>query len=119
MDFAYDGGEPLFSNVSLQIDTSWKLGLIGRNGRGKTTLLRLLLGDFSFDGVIDVPVKLGFFPYNVEDKTRVTLDIANEIATFETWQLERELSLPDVSEEVLTRCSWKTVATKKIDLSTK
>ena len=27
-------------NVSLQLDTNWRLGLVGRNGRGKTTLLR-------------------------------------------------------------------------------
>lgn len=30
----------VFENVSFSIDTDWKLGLIGRNGRGKTTLLK-------------------------------------------------------------------------------
>lgn len=38
LTFAYEGSyENIFENVSLTIDTSWKLGLIGRNGRGKTT----------------------------------------------------------------------------------
>ena len=32
----------LFDQADLVIDTQWKLGLIGRNGRGKTTLLKLL-----------------------------------------------------------------------------
>lgn len=36
LSFQYDNhGEDIFKNVSLNIDTEWKLGLIGRNGRGK------------------------------------------------------------------------------------
>ncbi|MDR0338579.1 MAG: ATP-binding cassette domain-containing protein, partial [Planctomycetaceae bacterium] len=68
LSFAYSGEIPLFSNVSLQIDTRWKLGLIGRNGRGKTTLLRLILGDLVYDGRIEVPVPVKYFPYIVPDK---------------------------------------------------
>ena len=38
LTFGYDGSEKnIFENVSFQIDTNWKLGLTGRNGRGKTT----------------------------------------------------------------------------------
>ena len=38
LTFSYDGGTTdVFSNVNFTIDTSWKLGLVGRNGRGKTT----------------------------------------------------------------------------------
>ena len=45
LTFGYDSGmPPIFRNVSFQIDTDWKLGSIGRNGRGKTTLLRILAG---------------------------------------------------------------------------
>ena len=48
LTFAYPGSfENVFENVSLTLDSDWKLGLIGRNGRGKTTLLRLLLGEYS------------------------------------------------------------------------
>ncbi len=32
------------NNLSFCIDTNWKLGLIRRNGKGKTTFLRLLMG---------------------------------------------------------------------------
>ena len=39
LSFKYDNQiEKVFDNVSFQIDTNWKLGLIGRNGKGKTTL---------------------------------------------------------------------------------
>ena len=45
LTFSYDTSfDPIFENVSFQIDTDWKLGFIGRNGRGKTTFLNLLLG---------------------------------------------------------------------------
>jgi lincosamide and streptogramin A transport system ATP-binding/permease protein len=103
MSFAYDAGTPLFSNISLQINTCWKLGLIGRNGRGKTTLLRLLLGELACGGKIEVPVPLEYFPYSVQDKNRSAYEIAAQIADFETWQLERELSLLEISGEVLTQ----------------
>ena len=38
LSFAYEGSlNKVFEHVSFQIDTNWKLGLIGRNGKGKTT----------------------------------------------------------------------------------
>jgi ATP-binding cassette, subfamily F, member 3 len=36
------GGRPLFENASAFIAEGWKVGLVGRNGTGKTTLLRLI-----------------------------------------------------------------------------
>ena len=47
LTFSYPSSyDEIFSHASFQIDTRWKLGLIGRNGRGKTTLLRLLMGEY-------------------------------------------------------------------------
>ena len=34
----------------------WRLGLIGRNGRGKTTLLRLLMGELPHEGSRDIAI---------------------------------------------------------------
>ena len=43
LTFCYEGSyDNIFENVSFQLDTDWRLGLTGRNGRGKTTLLRCL-----------------------------------------------------------------------------
>ncbi|GMB83863.1 ATP-binding cassette domain-containing protein [Lactobacillus delbrueckii] len=36
--------EAIFIDLSLDLDSSWKMALVGRNGRGKTTFLRLLAG---------------------------------------------------------------------------
>nr|WP_243674087.1 ATP-binding cassette domain-containing protein [Lentilactobacillus kisonensis] len=63
LSFRYDGmPSALFDQFSLNIDESWKLGLIGRNGRGKTTFLRLLLGQLAYQGQITANVKLRIFP---------------------------------------------------------
>lgn len=44
LTFYYDGSfDNIFENVSFSIDTNWKLGFIGRNGKGKTTFLNLSL----------------------------------------------------------------------------
>ena len=43
LSFTYEGSSaPVFENVSFYIDTDWKLGFTGRNGRGKTTFLNAL-----------------------------------------------------------------------------
>lgn len=49
LTFGYEGSQDnVFENVSFVIDTDWKLGLIGRNGKGKTTFLKLLVNKFEF-----------------------------------------------------------------------
>ena len=41
LHYTYENGfEPVFRDVSLTLDTDWRLGLVGRNGRGKTTRAR-------------------------------------------------------------------------------
>jgi lincosamide and streptogramin A transport system ATP-binding/permease protein len=56
-----------------------------------------------------VPVSVEYFPYNILDKNLSTLEIAAQFAEFEIWQLERELSLLEVSGDVLTQ-SFETLS---------
>ena len=50
------GSQILFDGATLQMSAGERLGLVGRNGHGKSTLFRLLLGEEEADsGVISVP----------------------------------------------------------------
>ncbi|MFT4769401.1 MAG: ATP-binding cassette subfamily F protein uup [Glaciecola sp.] len=44
------GTHVLLDNVDLQISSGQRLGLLGRNGEGKSTLLKILAGDLALDG---------------------------------------------------------------------
>jgi len=50
------GGQQLFDSVSFKIGPKERIGLVGRNGHGKTTLLRMILGEIPSDeGAIIIP----------------------------------------------------------------
>lgn len=105
LTFSHEGSDtPVFENVSIALDTRWRLGLTGRNGRGKTTLLRLLLGGLSYRGSIDMPLTPVYFPFAVKDASQLTLFVMQEAAEdAPEWKLQRELNLLGVEEDALYR----------------
>ncbi len=105
LTFYYEGSaENIFENVSFQIDTDWKLGFVARNGRGKTTFLRLLMGKEEYRGSISTSEVFDYFPFSVDDVTQNTIDIVDKIyPEYEFWKICRELTLLQVDAEVLYR----------------
>ena len=105
LTFAYDGSyENIFENVSFQIDTNWKLGFTGRNGRGKTTFLNLLLGRFRYQGSISASVAFSYFPYLVPDKSILAVDAIEAMyPDYEYWRVQREMEKLQLDDEVLYR----------------
>ena len=105
LTFAYEGSyDDIFTDVSFQIDTDWKLGFCGRNGRGKTTFLNLLMGKYEYKGIISASVNFEYFPFLVTDKNKSTLDILYSIEpNLQIWQIEKELSKLAVEDNVLYR----------------
>ena len=103
LSFTYDGSfQPVFENVNMQLDTAWRLGFIGRNGRGKTTFLKLLLGELHYQGSIHASVGFSYFPYPVKDSSQLALSVLESICPdFLYWQLLREMNLLGVPEEIL------------------
>lgn len=106
LHFTYDGDHtPVFEGLDLQLDTNWKLGLVGRNGRGKTTLLRLLSGELEGQGTVSLGgMPCLRWPRPVEHPERRTLDLLLEgTPPEEAWRLSWELSKLGLEEEVLER----------------
>ena len=105
LTFAYDGSyDNIFENASFQLDTDWKLGFTGRNGRGKTTFLNLLMGKFEYSGAISASVQFSYFPYPVSDKSRMGYEIVEEIyPEYEYWQLAKELHALELDDGILYR----------------
>lgn len=105
LTFYYDGSyDNIFEDVSFQIDTDWKLGFIARNGRGKTTFLNLLMGNYEYRGKITASVEFDYFPFPVSDKEKDTLSVIEEInPEYEFWKICRELTLLQVEADVLYR----------------
>ena len=87
--FHYDSPyAPVFEDLSLSIDTQWNTGIVGRNGRGKTTLLQLIHKNLTpVKGQITVPFDTFYFPYAPPRDDQPTLAvIKNSIAPFTRWE---------------------------------
>ena len=105
LGFTYEGDyTPVFEGLDLQLDTHWRLGLVGRNGRGKTTLLRLLEGELEGVGQIILPGRCRRYPkpvLHMDLPTRqVLLDGMEDV---DEWRLIREFSRLGLGEDLLDR----------------
>lgn len=107
LTFGYEGSfENVFENVSFSVDTDWKLGFIGRNGKGKTTFLNLLLGRYDYQGSITTNAVFDYFPYVVTGKELE--QSASELMEkwkpqVEEWRVMCELPLLSIDAELLYR----------------
>jgi ATPase subunit of ABC transporter with duplicated ATPase domains len=80
LTFHYEGSyDNIFEHASFSIDTAWKLGFTGRNGRGKTTFLKLLAGEHNYQGTIESSVSFEYFPYPARDPDDITIDVIRAI----------------------------------------
>ncbi|MDR2615042.1 MAG: ATP-binding cassette domain-containing protein, partial [Oscillospiraceae bacterium] len=105
LTFAYEGSyDNIFEDVSFSIDTDWRLGFVGRNGRGKTTFLNLLLGKYEYSGTISASVDFEYFPYDAPTDRKTARDIIEGIyPDCPEWELMREFSLLELDGDMLDR----------------
>lgn len=105
--FAYPGGfDNIFENVSFHIDTDWKLGLIGRNGKGKTTFLNLLLDKYEYSGTISTDTVFDYFPYELtqEEMGKSAAELMEKWKPgVENWRVLCELPALKLDAELLYR----------------
>ena len=105
LTFGYEGSPDLiFDDASFHLDTDWKLGFIGRNGRGKTTLLRILCRELPDHGAVSASVPFDYFPFPVDNEEKTPLEIAADMdADGQIWRFLKEISGLDVEDDILTR----------------
>ncbi len=73
------GDQTLLDGAGFQINQGERVGLVGRNGHGKTTLLNIISGeDYPDDGLVSCPsgYKLGFLSQKIEFSCKTILDEA-------------------------------------------
>ena len=64
LSFSYDSHKPLIKNFNITVEAGDRICIVGKNGKGKTTLLKLLAGALrpqSGDIVLNPAVRKGFF----------------------------------------------------------
>ena len=92
---------PIIDRFELTLSPGERVGLKGPSGRGKTTLLRLLQGNYEYRGDILADIDFEYFPCPVEDPAAPAREVLlGKIGMHEEWELLRELSLLRVPEEI-------------------
>lgn len=101
LSFAYDtSSDVIFDDVSLNLDTSWKLGLVARNGKGKTTFLKILAGQLPYTGTINTTVHFEFFPYDIDNPEQEVISIIQSyLPLIELWEISKELNLLNLHDK--------------------
>ncbi|MBO4266693.1 MAG: ABC-F type ribosomal protection protein [Lachnospiraceae bacterium] len=107
LTFSYDkSADDVFTDVNFCIDTDWKLGLIGRNGKGKTTLLNLFMGRYDYSGSIKASTTFDYFPYPVieTDLTQTATDLMEKWKpNIEMWQVLVQINELKMDSQCLYR----------------
>ena len=93
------GPRTLFKDISFRVNSGERVGLVGRNGHGKTTLMRILTGEQEQDdGIINVPrnYTLGYLKQTIDFKHKTARDEAasglKESEKDDVWKAEKILS---------------------------
>lgn len=92
LTFAYpDQAENLFAGLTVNLDTSWKLALVGRNGRGKTTLLKIIAGCLGDLPAVRTSVACSYYPLTVRHPDDLAWNALQEGRNLTQWRVEKEL----------------------------
>ena len=114
------GGTYLFEEVTFRMGAGDRVGLVGKNGAGKSTMLKILAGDFKPDSgqiATEKEVKIGFLRQDIDfEHGRTVLEEAYE-AFIDIKVVERKLE--EINHQLVTRTDYESDDYSKIieDLS--
>jgi lincosamide and streptogramin A transport system ATP-binding/permease protein len=111
LSFGYPNStDEVFHDLNLILDSKYKLGLISRNGKGKTTFLQLLSGSLVGQGTIIHQLVFDYFPLEIPEQQRLVQEILEQdYFTIESWKIERELNLLGLSDALYSQ-RWETLS---------
>ena len=103
LSYTYEGSYvTVFEDVALDLDSSWKLGLVGRNGRGKTTFLKLLAGKLDAGDSIITNLNFDYFPYECNNH-KVMETLIEDLLGEDFWRIYPELNGLALQETLLSK----------------
>ncbi|MCX8043972.1 MAG: ATP-binding cassette domain-containing protein [Desulfobacterota bacterium] len=107
------GSQTLFDHISFRVNARERIGLVGRNGHGKTTLLRMIVGEEHYDeGTITIPrnYRIGYVQQHIAfDRESVLAEAMKGLRHEEAhqrWKVERILAGLGFSREDMLRDPW-------------
>jgi ATP-binding cassette subfamily F protein 3 len=102
------GGSYLFEEVTFRLGSGDRVGLVGKNGAGKSTMLKILAGDFKPDSgqiATEKEVRMGFLRQDIDfEQGRTVLEEAYEAFT-EIKKVEKKLE--QVNHLLVTRTDYE------------
>ncbi len=109
------GGTYLFEEVTFRLGAGDRVGLVGKNGAGKSTMLKILAGDFAPDsGVIsqEKEIRMGFLRQDIDfEQGRTVLEEAYE-AFVDIKIVEKKLE--EINHQLVTRTDYESEEYNKI-----
>lgn len=109
------GGFTLFDNVSFVVNKKDRIALVGKNGAGKSTMLKILAGLQSpTSGVVSIPKEttIGYLPQQMQLKDTRTVREEAELAFDHIHDMEREINA--LNEQLAERTDYESEAYHKI-----
>lgn len=105
------GGTYLFEEVTFRLGAGDRVGLVGKNGAGKSTMLKILSGDFKPDSgqiATEKEVRIGFLRQDIDfEQGRTVLDEAYQ--AFE--EIKRaELKIDEINHQLVTRTDYESAS---------
>ncbi|SHG24892.1 ATP-binding cassette, subfamily F, member 3 [Salegentibacter echinorum] len=101
------GGEYLFEEITFRLGAGDRVGLIGKNGAGKSTMLKILAGEQEYEGQIakDKDLNIGFLKQDIDFvKGRTVLDEAQQ-AFVEIKKQEKQID--EINHQLATRTDYE------------
>ena len=109
------GGRDLYKNISFQINPKDKIGVVGKNGAGKSTMLKLIMGEQKpTSGSINRTNSLtvGYLPQELNVSSNE--NILNEVLKANKKLLQINFRLDEINKEITTRTDYESDSYMKL-----